>query len=506
MKTYVGIDLGACDIKAAKISAQTNRVQPVKLNTNIAGGRVLPCAVYYDKINGEVEIKIGESAEINVDDENKITRLTPKLASKSWSKYIPNVGRKIFAVAALKDVLAKIWKHIAAQSAKTENCDVTIVVPAAFSNLQKKLIRHAAINADVPVSTILTAPFASLFACDDLLDNENAQTVLIFDFGGTALDVTIFEVERTEKSFNVTSLAAGSLAYGGVDIDESIFRNIFMTKYKVEVDKFLADDDGKNKFELMSLLEKMKEEIFLDEEESSVGSLIDGGGNLYEFELTRTEIFTALDIDDVKSKITALIDEVLDDAGILPDEITLVKLFGGTSAVDCFVDALREYFGENVVDAYNLEREDLPLGAAVGAVKFRKLTDEENLRVKVKNVVPCGIYMKRGEKFFRCIKRNELGGFATPYKPLMIYDLIESKWRLSIYQSFANEMELPAESEELVFIGDVQLDSALYTSTQAILYKMLVKDGKVTMKFFEDVDEQIIFVEEKILSLGDKIV
>jgi len=88
----------------------------------------------------------------------------------------------------------------------------------------------------------------------------------------------------------------------------------------------------------------------------------------------------------------------------------------------------------------------------------------------------------------------------------MIYDLIESKWRLSIYQSFANEIELPAESEELVFIGDVQLDSALYKSTQAILYKMLVKDGKVTMKFFEDVDEQIIFVEEKILSLGDKIV
>ena len=505
MKTYVGIDLGACDIKAAKISALTNRVQPVKLNTNIAGRRVLPCAVYYDKINGEVEIKIGESAEFNVDDENKITRLTPKLAAKSWSKYIPNVGRKIFAAAALKDILAKIWRHIAAQSAKDENSDVTIIVPAAFSNLQKKLIRHAAINADVPISTILTAPFAQIFACDDLINAETAQIVLIFDFGGTTLDVTIFEVERTSKAFNVTKLAAGSLAYGGVDIDESIFRNIFMTKYKFEVDTFLADDDGKNKFELMNLIEKMKEEIFLDEEESSVGSLIDDNGNLYEFELTRTEIFTALDIDDVKSKMTALLDEVTDDAGILPDEITAVKLFGGTSGIDCFADALREYFGENVFDGNNFEREDLALSAAIGAVKYRKLTDEQNLRVKVKNVVPSGIYMKRGEKFFRCIKRNELGGFSTPYKPLMIYDLIESKWRLSIYQSFANEIELPAESEELVFIGDVQLDSALYNSTQAILYKMQVKDGKVMMKFFEDVDE-IVFVEEKVLSLGDSIV
>ena len=506
MKTYVGIDLGACDIKAAKISASTNRVQPVKLNTNIAGGRVLPGAVYYDKINGEVEIKIGESAESNVDEENKISRLMPKLAAKSWSKYIPNVERKIFAAAALKDILAKIWKHIANQAAKDENCDVTIVVPAAFSNVQKKIIRHAAINADVPVSTILTAPFASIFACDDLLDTYDAQNVLIFDFGGTTLDVTIFEVERAEKSFNVTELAAGSLSYGGSDINESIFRNVFMTKYKVEVDNFLKDNDGKNKFELMNLLEKMKEEIFLDEEESSGGSLIDYGGNLYEFELTRTEIFSALDIDDVKSKLTTLIDEVLDDAGLLPDEITAVKLFGGTSSVDCFVDALREYFGENVFDGENLEREDLPLGAAVGAVKYRKLTDERNLRVKIKNVVPCGIYIKRGEKFFRCIKRNELGGFSTPYKPIMIYDLIENKWRLSIYQSFANEIELPAESEEVVFVGDVQLDSTLYKETQAILYKMQVKDGKVIIKFFEDVDERIIFVEEKVLSLGDKIV
>lgn len=497
MKTYVGIDLGTCDIKAAKFSAQIKRVQPIKLNMNIAGGYSLPAAIYYDKINGEVEIKIGEGARVAVDDANKISRLTPKLAAKSWSKHIPNVGRKISAAAAIKDIFSKIWQQISNQTAKNENCDVTISVPAEFSAAQKKNIRHAAIQADIPVSTIITAPFAEIFSCEDLIDVA-AQTILIFDFGATTLDVMIFEIERTEKNFNVTEIAAGSLNYGGVKIDESIYRNIFLRKYPAEIRKFLSADDGKNKFELMNLIERMKSEIFLDEEDSAIGSLIDDGGNLYEFELTREEIFSALERDGIKEKIIELLDGTLDDAAIMPEDVTAVKLFGGTSAVDYFVDVLREYFGENIFDE-DFEREDFALRAAVGAAKYRRLIDEENLRVKVKNIVPCGIYIKRGEKFFRCIRRNELSGFVTPYKPLNVDELKKNKWRLSIYQSFSNEIEIDAA----VYVGDVQLDSELYT-TDTILFKMQIKSGKISVKFYEEVNGKIKFVEEKNLSLGSR--
>lgn len=257
MKTYVGIDLGACNIKAAKISAQTKRVQPVKLNMNIAGGVTLPAAILYDDINGEVEVKIGDGAISGVDVDNKISNLTPKLAHKNWRKFIPNLDREIYAADALADMLAKIWRHVSNQAAKDENFDVTISVPAAFSDVQKKIIRQAAINADVPISTIINAPLAGIFSCDKIFQTYDAQIILVFDFGGTSLDVNIFKIER-EKNFHVTELSAASLNYGGVNIDYAILRNIFLTKYDDKVGVFLTKP-----FELMKLIESMKSEIFL---------------------------------------------------------------------------------------------------------------------------------------------------------------------------------------------------------------------------------------------------
>ena len=497
MKTYVGIDFGACYIKAAKISSQIKRVQPIKLNMNIAGGVAIPAAILYDKINGEVEVKVGEGAQASVDVENKISRLTPKLAVKNWSKYIPNLDAKISAADALKDIFAKIWRHIANQAARDENFDVTVTVPAAFSDVQKKIIRQTAIQADVPISTIITAPFAEIFSREEIFQDA-AQIVMIFDFGATTLDVTLFELSRTAKTLNVTELSAATLNYGGKNIDESILKNIFWTKYADEV-KIFRDKP----FELMTLIASMKEEIFLDEEEISSGSLIDGKGNLYEFELTRQEIFTAIERDGVKEKIIAMLDDVLDDAGISAEEVVAVEVSGGTSSIEYFLDVLENYFGEEIFDAENFERDEITLGAAIGAARYRKLTDEDNLRVKVKNVVPCGIYIQRGEKYLRCIRRNELRGFVTPYKPISTDELKKNKWRLSIYQSFCNEVELPAESGDAVYIGDVKIDSALY-ETETILFKMQVNAaGQVCVKFFEDRNvngrSKIVFVEEKVL-------
>ena len=137
MKTYVGIDFGTCDIKATKISPQTKRIQPIKLNMNIAGKSAVPAVILYDKINGNVEVKVGDSAKSSVDEDNKISHLTPKLFRKTWQKFIPNLDREISAADAVSDMLNKIWRNISNQAAKDENFDVTISVPAAFSEVQK---------------------------------------------------------------------------------------------------------------------------------------------------------------------------------------------------------------------------------------------------------------------------------------------------------------------------------------------------------------------------------
>ena len=314
------------------------------------------------------------------------------------------------------------------------------------------------------------------------------------------LDINLFKIAH-DKNFNVTELSAANLNYGGLNIDYAILRNVFMTKYTDKVRVFLT-----NPYELMTLIESMKKEIFIDEEDISTGSLIDDRGKLYEFELTRQEIFNAIDRDGIKPKIISMLDDLLDDAGISADKVNVVKVFGGTSATDYFLDILQNYFGDEIFDG-EIERDEITLSAAIGAAKYRELTDEENLRVKVKSYVSGGIYIQRGEKFFRCIKRNELRGFVTPYKPILIDELKKNHWHLSFYQSYCNEAELPAAGDDAVFLGDIKLDSRLYTATQAVLFKMSVNaESQICVKFFEDKiingKSKITLVEEKILHPG----
>ena len=199
------------------------------------------------------------------------------------------------------------------------------------------------------------------------------------------LDINLFKIAH-DKNFNVTELSAANLNYGGLNIDYAILRNVFMTKYTDKVRVFLT-----NPYELMTLIESMKKEIFIDEEDISTGSLIDDRGKLYEFELTRQEIFNAIDRDGIKPKIISMLDDLLDDAGISADKVNVVKVFGGTSATDYFLDILQNYFGDEIFDG-EIERDEITLNAAIGAAKYRELTDEENLRVKVKSYVSGGIF------------------------------------------------------------------------------------------------------------------
>ena len=193
---------------------------------------------------------------------------------------------------------------------------------------------------------------------------------------------------------------------------------------------------------------------------------------------------------------------MIDDAEIDKDEITAVKPFGGTSAIDYFRQLLTDYFGAEIFDWEDFDAGEIYMGVALGAAKYLLLADES---VEIRNVVPYSIGLASGGEFVRQIKRNELSGFVTPYKSILISELEKNNWRVAVYQSFSNEFELPLENEDVIFIGDVELDAKLYTASDAILFKMQTDGaGKIYMRFFEQREEldEPALIEEKIVRTG----
>ena len=503
MKSYISIDFGACNIKAAKVSAQLKAPQQIKLNKDIHAGNSTPNIILYDKVGDKLEVKVGIPARNSIDYANKVWQVKPKLAKRDWSKFIENLSREVTAFEVVKEIFDWTWQEITRQFSQKEDWDVVLTVPVSFSAVQKNLIRQAALDAGIPVNSIITEPFAAIFSLEELTAEDGEQIVLIFDFGGSTLDLSLFRIERDDEDLSITELAAAGLKFGGINIDELILEKIFNAKYADELKKiFELDATEKSKVELMNKIAVLKEDIFLNDIDESKDFISDAHGNIYPFELTRDEINSMLAASGVGEKIRALLDELLDDADIDKQEVTTVKAFGGTSSVTYFLQLLTDYFGAEVFDAEDFDPEDdeIYTGVAIGAAKYRSLCDEKKSNVTIKSVVPYSVGLCDGKSFKRYIKRNELCGFVTPFKPLMIDELKKNSWRVPIYQSFTNELTLPRDSEEVVFMGDVTLNADSCQATDAILFKLRVDEaGNLHVLFFEDADN---FIEEKVIKIG----
>ena len=502
MISHIGIDFGACNIKAGKVS-QTGKPLKIKLNKNQSGGNFIPNVISYEMVKDALEVKVGVKNRDLTDAANIVSQIKPKLSQKNWTKFIPNLGREVDAAEVVKDIFSWLWREITVKFPKNETLDAAITVPVSFSEVQKNLMRQAALDAQIPVTAVITEPFAALFSLEEILEEDGEQVVLIFDFGGSTLDLSLFRIERDDDDLSITELAAAGLKFGGLDIDALIFENVLRVKYAEDVRKILdGDDTGRFKMEILDCISRIKEEIFADEEDEAEDNLTDKNGTLHEFKITRGEITGVLENSGVKKKIIALLDEMIDDAEIDKDEITAVKPFGGTSAIDYFRQLLTDYFGAEIFDWEDFDAGEIYMGVALGAAKYLLLADES---VEIRNVVPYSIGLASGGEFVRQIKRNELSGFVTPYKSILISELEKNNWRVAVYQSFSNEFELPLENEDVIFIGDVELDAKLYTASDAILFKMQTDGaGKIYMRFFEQREEldEPALIEEKIVRTG----
>lgn len=502
MKIYIGIDFGACNIKAVQVNS-SGREHVIFLKKKQDGKPFVPNVILYEKGKKDVESKVGEKAKKSLDLNNKVAQIKPKISQKDWKKYIENLGRDVTAEDVLKDIFAWLWQTIHEKFSKNEDFDVTITAPVSFSEVQKNLIKQAAISVGIPVTGVVTEPFGAMFSLEDFFDKEE-QTVLIFDFGGSTLDVSLFKIESADDNLEITELAAAGLKFGGIDIDSEIFDNIISVKYADEVKTIL--DSGVSKEEIFDGIEIIKETIFAEDEEESDYLFSDksGGGN-YTFALTRDEIISLLEKINIKEKIIAMLDELFDDADIDKSEVTAVKPFGGTSSIDYFLQMLDDYFGKDIIDRKNFEKDEIYMGVAKGAAKYRYMTDKESENVTIHNVVPYSIGLCANQMFSRYIKRNELSGFTTPLKPILISELEKNNWRVAVYQSFSNEFELPQDSEDVIFIGDVQLDKNLYNVKDAILFTMS-PDGKgqISMEFLEHPigNDESTLIEKKIVKVG----
>jgi molecular chaperone DnaK (HSP70) len=262
-------------------------------------------------------------------------------------------------------MILKHIKEIAQKRFPTPITEAVITVPAYFNTLQRDDTEEAARRAGLRILRLLDGPSAAAiaFGFHAIRDSSRLKNVLVFDFGGGTLDVSLLEIHG--RNFHV--IAKGSDPHlGGRDFDDRLI-NWALTMFQ---NKF-GTDVGSNK-RAMSKLRKACEETKIALTANQVTELfVDSldGDNDFSEGITRSQ-FEGL-CTDLFARCLVPVDRALAEGHKAKSDIDDIILVGGTSRIPKIHEQLTAHFsGKRPYEGVD-PQEAVALGAALWAKKLK---------------------------------------------------------------------------------------------------------------------------------------
>jgi molecular chaperone DnaK len=211
MAKVIGIDLGTSNSAAAVMEAGRPAIIPSAEGAGVASGKAFPSFVAFTKDGQKL---VGEPArrQATINPEGTIYAAKRKMGTDF--KYKVH-GKEYTPQQISAFILQKIKQDAEAYLGdKVE--EVVITCPAYFNDNQRQATKDAGEIAGLKVLRIINEPTAACLAYG--LEKAGKELkILVFDFGGGTLDVTIMEMWK-EGGFKVMA-TSGDTQLGGTDMD-----------------------------------------------------------------------------------------------------------------------------------------------------------------------------------------------------------------------------------------------------------------------------------------------
>ncbi|MBL7070014.1 MAG: molecular chaperone DnaK [Candidatus Omnitrophica bacterium] len=431
MAKIIGIDLGTSNSAAAVMEGSRPVIIPSAEGAGVSSGKAFPSFVAFTKDNQRL---VGEPArrQAAINPEGTIHVAKRKMGTDFKFK-VPGGEYTPQQISAF--ILQKI-KQDAESYLGDKVEEVVITCPAYFDDNQRTATKDAGEIAGLKVLRIINEPTAACLAYG-LEKSQKEQKIMVFDFGGGTLDVTVMEM--AQGVFEVKS-TSGDTHLGGTDMDNTMI-NYIAEQFKrdngidLRNDKMamqrLREAAEKAKVELSSTLATDLNLPFISADSS--------GPKHLTMPISRAKLEDL--VGPIIDKCRHPLEQAIEDAKLKPSDIDRIIMVGGPTRMPIVQKFVEDFVGKKIERGVD-PMECVALGAAIQAAIIKGDVKD----VLLLDVTPLSLGLETlGSVNTRLIERNT----TIPTKKSQIFSTAADNQTAVTIRVLQGERQMANDNVEL---------------------------------------------------------
>lgn len=337
MSNYYGIDFGTTNCAIFSFDEEDNDLEKIGGEENGQNdGQPIPSVLVVKTLNNEIQV--GREVKNRIlqilDDERYIVFKSVK--STLDNDLVTDTETKKWNA---EEVATELFKYLNQRVKKVigkEMRQAVVAIPVGMNSKKRAVLRRAASRAGIEISTFISEPTAAFMSHSKELSSY--QNVVVFDWGGGTLDISVLEHNNNIISERYTD----NLMKAGDDIDLIIARWVherISERYNLEI-SFESVFPVERQI-LLNQVEDAKKALQIEETNEHVIFLGKyAGEEIIEQTITK-EVFNDL-ISGVVTEAIDLLFASIDKSKISPAEVGKILVVGGTGNLLLFREKLEQ--------------------------------------------------------------------------------------------------------------------------------------------------------------------